>query len=161
MRLQAAFRYLCDAPACILSPPAGDVVLDRCIYGHMKKFNLHAAVVMPDHVHSILTPLTDMKRRRIYPLYEILRTLKSCSAKSCSARAINTQTRHEGRLWQEESFDHVLRSSESLDAKVAYLLANPVRKGLARVPEEYPWIWRSVRSYAPPGGPKGRPYIAV
>jgi hypothetical protein len=36
----------------------------------------------------------------------------------------------------------VLRSSESLDAKIAYILANPVRAGLANVPENYPWSWR-------------------
>ena len=47
-------------------------------------------------------------------------------------------------VWQEESFDRVLRTSESLDAKVAYVLENPVR-GLARVPEEYPWKWSKPR----------------
>src|SRR5438552_10248184 len=46
------------------------------------------------------------------------------------------------RFWQEESFDHVLRSSESLDAKIDYVLQNPVRKGLVRIAREYPWSWR-------------------
>ena len=46
------------------------------------------------------------------------------------------------RFWQEESFDHVLRSSESLDAKIDYVLQNAVRKGLVRIAREYPWSWR-------------------
>jgi hypothetical protein len=46
-----------------------------------------------------------------------------------------------GRVWQTESFDHVLRSSESLDAKIAYILENPVRAGLASDWKEYPWLW--------------------
>jgi hypothetical protein len=35
----------------------------------------------------------------------------------------------------------VLRSSESLDAKIAYILENPVRAGLVSEWQQYPWIW--------------------
>ena len=45
-------------------------------------------------------------------------------------------------VWQEESFDHVLRCSEGLDAKVEYVLQNPVRKGLVADWREYPWNWQ-------------------
>jgi hypothetical protein len=45
-------------------------------------------------------------------------------------------------IWQDESFDHVLRCSESLDAKVQYALENPVRRGLAVSWREYPWAWQ-------------------
>jgi hypothetical protein len=38
---------------------------------------------------------------------------------------------------QEESFDHVLRSEESLDEKVEYIRQNPVRSGLVTSPEDY------------------------
>jgi hypothetical protein len=55
---------------------------------------------------------------------------------------VNKMLGRRGRLWQAESFDHVLRSSESLDAKMAYLLDNPVRLGLVREWAEYPWLWR-------------------
>jgi hypothetical protein len=36
----------------------------------------------------------------------------------------------------------VLRSSESLDAKVAYILENPLRKGIVGRWEDYQWLWR-------------------
>jgi hypothetical protein len=42
---------------------------------------------------------------------------------------------------KEESFDRVLRVSEKLDEKIAYILGNPMRKGLANSPEEYRWLW--------------------
>jgi hypothetical protein len=35
----------------------------------------------------------------------------------------------------------VLRSSEKLDEKAQYILNNPVRKGIACSPAEYPWLW--------------------
>lgn len=44
-------------------------------------------------------------------------------------------------MWQEESFDRVLRVSEKLDEKIAYVLDNPVRKGLVHSTEEYRWLW--------------------
>jgi hypothetical protein len=74
--------------------------------------------------------------RAIFPLHAIMRGIKGYSA-----RLINERMGSRSSLWQEESFDRVLRSSESLDAKVAYILANPVRGGLVSVPSEYPWIW--------------------
>jgi REP element-mobilizing transposase RayT len=94
-------------------------------------------MVMPDHVHLILTPLTDPEHRRLFPLHSILRGIKGYSA-----RIINDRLRIRSTIWQEESFDHVLRSSESLDAKIAYIVENPVRQGLVSIPQEYQWTWR-------------------
>src|SRR3989475_10242745 len=62
--------------------------------------------------------------------------------KGTSAHSINRKLHSHEAVWQEESFDHVLRSSESLDAKIDYVLQNPVRKGLVRIASEYPWSWR-------------------
>jgi REP element-mobilizing transposase RayT len=92
---------------------------------------------MPNHVHLILAPLTDQQRRPIVSPIEIMRAIKGASA-----RAINQRLRLHAAVWQEESFDHVLRSSENLDAKIDYILQNPVRVGLARDWQMYPWVWR-------------------
>src|SRR2546429_9786281 len=62
--------------------------------------------------------------------------------KGTSAHSINRKLHSHEAVRQEESFDHVLRSSESLDAKIDYVLQNPVRKGLVRIASEYPWSWR-------------------
>jgi REP element-mobilizing transposase RayT len=124
---------------------ARGIVLDSCIHGHDRKYNLRVALVMPDHAHLILTPLTDLQRLRIFSLHEILQGIKSFSA-----RRINEHLGRRGQAWQRESFDHVLRCSESLDAKIAYVLANPVRAGLVRLPEEYPWKWeKPVAAFRP------------
>src|SRR5438552_16693917 len=62
--------------------------------------------------------------------------------KGTSTHAIDRKLHSHEAVWREESFDHVLRSSESLDAKIDYVLQNPVRKGLVRIAREYPWSWR-------------------
>ena len=92
---------------------------------------------MPDHAHMILTPLIDAERGEVFPL-----TIITQAIKSASARAINQKLIRTGAVWQEESFDHVLRSSEGLDAKVEYVLQNPLRKGLVKDWREYKWAWQ-------------------
>ena len=61
--------------------------------------------------------------------------------KGMSARSVNKLLGAEGPIWQEESFDHLLRSDEGLLQKAEYIRQNPVRRGLVRIPEEYRWLW--------------------
>ncbi len=120
----------------ILPGWARDIILDCCRHDHGTKYELYAAVVMPDHVHLILTPLIDRSRTRAVPLPEIMKAVKSSSA-----HFINRQSGFHGAVWQEESFDRVLRCSEKLDEKVAYILSNPVRSGIVADWRDYPWVW--------------------
>jgi REP-associated tyrosine transposase len=113
------------------------LVLDSWLHDNGKKFDLRVAVVMPDHVHIIFTPLIDYEAREVCSLAEIMDAIKGASA-----HRINKALGRKGRVWQAESFDHVLRSSESLDAKIQYLLENPVRRGLVRKWQDYPWLWK-------------------
>jgi REP-associated tyrosine transposase len=118
----------------ILPPVARDIVISSCLHDHRIKYELSVAVVMPDHAHLILTPLLDEQREEICSLTEIMRAIKSASA-----HLTNRRLNRHGPVWQEESFDHVLRSSEGLDAKVEYVLQNPVRRGLIKASQGYAW----------------------
>jgi len=102
---------------------------------------------MPDHVHLILTPLVDIERREVVSLTEIMKAIKGASG-----HFVNRRLRQRGAIWQEESFDHVLRSSESLDQKIDYVLNNPVRRGIVTDWREYRWLWHRpfANPYAPP-----------
>jgi REP element-mobilizing transposase RayT len=106
-------------------------------------FCLHGVVVMPDHVHLVATPLSSPGGED-FLLSDILRLIKGRSA-----RRINRELGCSGAVWQAESFDHVLRSDESAESKVDYLLMNPVRRRLVTSPEKYPWTWR--RTVEPDG----------
>jgi len=85
----------------------------------------------------IFTPLVNQRAMEIYSLAEIMD-----SVKGFSAHRVNKKLGRKGRVWQPESFDHVVRSSESLEAKIAYLLENPVRAGLVEEWTRYPWLWK-------------------
>lgn len=108
------------------------------------RIRLHALVVMPDHVHALLTPLRDQDGWP-FPLVRILQC-----GKSVSAHRINRLLHQGGPVWQEESFDHVLRSDESLKEKCEYIRQNPVRAGLVDRPEDYRWLWIECGAGAPP-----------
>jgi REP element-mobilizing transposase RayT len=113
-----------------------DLVINHCLHDHGKKLVVHGIVVMPDHVHMVISPLRDI-RGDIFGLAEIMHGIKGASA-----HTINRLLNRKGRVWQDESFDHVLRSDEKIESKVTYLCENPVRKGLVGSVEDYPWLWR-------------------
>jgi REP element-mobilizing transposase RayT len=124
----------------VLPEWARDVVLSSCCHEHRTLYELYVAVVMPNHVHLILTPLINERPSQMFSLIEIMRGIKGSSG-----RRINQQMGRHGAVWQEESFDHVLRCSEGLDAKVEYVLQNPVRRGLVNDWRQYRWVWKRAR----------------
>jgi REP element-mobilizing transposase RayT len=126
-------------------PDARDLILKHCLHDHGKRYQLHAAVIMPEHMHLLLTPLRDEKGW-LYSLPLILKSLKGTSA-----RSVNKLSGSGGPVWQEESLDHVPRSQEGFEAKLEYIRQNPVRRGLVQKPEDYPWLW-----VEPSGAGKGR-----
>jgi REP element-mobilizing transposase RayT len=144
------FVTFCTGARTILPENARDLLLEHCLReGGMSpmagegarptliqpRIHLHAVVVMPDHVHILLRPLRD-RDGWPFPLVVILQCLKGATA-----HRINKLLRTSGPLWEEESFDHVLRSDESLQAKWEYIRQNPVVAGIVRKPEDYRWLW--------------------
>ena len=120
----------------ILPNWARDIVLESIRHDDALRYDLDAAVVMPDHAHLVLTPGIDALHHRVMPLFEITKAIKGASA-----RKINQHLERRGVVWQEESFDRVLRSGKDNYAKVIYVLENPVRKGLVNDWREYQWLW--------------------
>ncbi len=119
-----------------LPTKARDIVLEYCLKENGIKFHLHAAVVMPDHAHLLLSPLTNQDGWN-FSLPQIMHAIKGVSA-----RKINLLLDRRGPVWQEEFFDHVLRSNDSLAEKANYICQNPVRAGLVKAESEYRSLWR-------------------
>jgi REP-associated tyrosine transposase len=87
---------------------------------------------MPDHVHLIYSPLR-REDGRSYSLPEIMK-----SVKRRAARQIKVALKRTGPVWQEEFFDHGLRSNDSLMDRVEYVCRNPARAGIVKTEAEYP-----------------------
>lgn len=117
---------------------ARSLVMESCLYEHERRVRMHAVVVMPEHVHLLLS-LNYSTEHVPPPLYRILKNIKSASAHS-----INHLLGRTGRVWQEESFDRATRANEFQHC-VDYIRQNPVKRGLVSTPEEYPWLWCNVQ----------------
>jgi len=112
------------------------IVLKTCLFWNGRKCEVHACVVMPDHVHLLLTPLLAHERRGYYSLSEILHSIKSFSAQQ-----INRLLGRTGRFWLSESFDRVIRNEQEFWEKRQYIRNNPVKRELAERTEEYSYLY--------------------
>jgi putative transposase len=111
------------------------IVLDAIKHFHKIRYWTTAALVMPDHAHLILKPVV-FKSVLEYPLNTILQGIKGYSA-----REINKARGARGSLWQEESFDRIMRDHDEYLEKWNYIRNNPVKNGIFQSPEEYPFLW--------------------
>jgi len=93
-------------------------------FGH---YVLRAYVIMPNHVHILLDPLV--------PLDTLTKGIKGVSARNANAKL--------GRVgkpfWQDESFDHWIRSSGEFARIQVYIENNPMKARLCKNPQDWPW----------------------
>ena len=116
----------------MLDSSIAQIVADAVCHFHRSRYFLYSWAVMPSHVHLIIQPINE------YELDAILESIKSFTA-----RSINRQLNRSGRVWQAESFDHLIRTYDSLEASIAYVLANPIAAGLTD------WKWVGCHSDPP------------
>lgn len=116
-----------------LTPEERQIVLDACFHWHGERSLIHLAVVMPDHVHLLVTPLP-REGDRWYTLGDTI-----ASAKRHSARQINALRGSSGALWMDEWHDRLLRPDE-FEKMWNYMADNPVRAGLVERSKDYPFL---------------------
>ena len=95
-------------------------------YRDRMKFSLHGYVIMPDHMHLLITP------RQPATISDIVRNLKSYAGKE-----VRQALGGSGPIWQRRFYDRVIRSEKQFRATLDYIHVNPVRAGIVRSAEEY------------------------
>ena len=106
--------------ACILADADSRSVVAGAL-GHFdgERYLLHRAVVMPNHVHVLFTPING------HLLPEIIQSWKSFSAKE-----INKLAGDSGSVWQPEYLDRLIRNEKHFRAVVRYIDNNPAKAKL-------------------------------
>jgi REP-associated tyrosine transposase len=133
VRLDRALDRTAIGPHWLRIPSVADRVTELIFKGgkELGYFSLHAFVVMPNHVHLLIAPKG--------PLQRIMNGIKGSAA-----HAANTVLGRIGKpFWQDESFDHWVRTEKEFGKIFRYIEWNPVSAGLARRPED--WVWSSAR----------------
>jgi len=124
-----------------LSPVAKDIVLKSLLFGHeQRRYQLYAATVLPDHVHFLFEPQIKEEDKQGKPVFwslpEILQAIKSFTAYE-----INRSEGTTGQVWENESFDRMIRGDTDLEEKFHYICRNPWDSGVVPIAENYPWLW--------------------
>jgi len=95
--------------------------------GQLRLYKLRAWVVMVNHVHILIDPRTTLSR--------ITKAIKNFSA-----RQANSLLGRTGQpFWQDESYDHWVRSPEELEEIIRYIEENPLAAGLVNRTEDWRW----------------------
>jgi type I restriction enzyme R subunit len=121
------------APECVT------VLRDELLRDDRRRHHLGDFVIMPNHVHLIITPVVDevaVERNsfrsttnsaegernefRSTKLEILLKSIKGASAVAC-----NRLRQRTGAFWQADSYDHIVRSLEQLSAYREYIARNP------------------------------------
>ena len=96
------------------NPQLAKIVADALAYFDGDRYHLGEWVIMPNHVHVIVTPLGNHKLSEI-----------THSWKSFTANQINKYLNRRGQLWQKESYDQIVRSAQDLERVQIYIANHP------------------------------------
>jgi REP element-mobilizing transposase RayT len=114
-------------PVYLKQPAVARLVRGSIQHCGLADCDLHAWVIMPNHVHLLLTPHTNVS--------SLL-----CSLKGYSARQANKILASSGQpFWQNESYDHLVRTGEEFRRIERYIINNPVKAGLVESAEKFLW----------------------
>jgi putative transposase len=110
-------------PVSLTNPNPGETLLDSARFYHEReRWACRLFLLMPDHLHALLTFPYDTDMGDIVGAWK------------------GYHDKHHDIHWQENYFDHRIRSRAELEEKAMYIRMNPVRKNLCRNPEDWPWV---------------------
>ena len=95
-------------------------------YRRQGKFQLHAFVLMPEHVHLLLTPAADITIEHSLQLI-----------KGGYSHAFGQEFGKRKEVWQRGFTDHRIRDLEDYEIHREYIHLNPVKRGLMERAVEY------------------------
>ena len=95
-------------------------------YVKTEKFTVHDFVVMPNHIHILMTLPGALSLERAMQLIK----------GNFSFRA-NKELGFKGEIWQRGFSDVLVTDKQSFQLHRSYIDNNPVKKGLVKSPEEY------------------------
>lgn len=112
---------------CWLRQPEIAEITESCLlHFDGERYRLSAWVVMPNHVHFLLTPMPG------HSMSKILQSLKTWTANHA-----NEFLQRKGRFWMPDYFDRYIRDGRHFADVVAYIERNPVKAGLCREREDW------------------------
>ena len=102
------------------------LLIDTLYHYRGTAYLLHEFVVMPDHIHVLLTPLTSLEKA-----VQFIKGGFSFRAKK--------ELGSNMEVWQEGFSDHRIRDASDYRLHVSYIHHNPVKERFCEKPEDCPY----------------------
>jgi len=109
-----------------------ELLIERIYHYRGSAYLLHEFVVMPDHLHVLITPLTSLEKAVQF-------------IKGGFSYRVKKELGSNMEVWQKGFSDHRVRDGSDYRVHGSYIRQNPVRKRLCERPEEYPYSSASGR----------------
>jgi putative transposase len=122
-------------------------VLRSLVSGH--KFKLHDFVVMPDHLHVLLTVEEGMTIENAMQLI-----------KGRFSHRLSHEFGYLGEVWQRGFSEVQVMNRESFLQHRTYIAMNPVKAGLVDSPEKYPFCFEFLARLKSQAGAKAQDSLA-
>jgi putative transposase len=106
--------------------PWAQLLVDTLYHYRNSAYLLHEFVIMPDHIHLLLTPKTSLEKA-----VQFIKGGFSCRAKKELGSNLE--------VWQKGFSDHRVRDAEDYWRHVSYIRENPVRQHLCERVEDFPY----------------------
>ena len=98
-----------------------------------RRFKLHDFVIMPDHMHLLLTVGQEMTIEKAMQL-----------VKGRFSRRLSHELGYQGEVWQRGFTEEQIMNRQSFEAHRSYIAENPIKASLVREGEEYPYCHRTL-----------------
>ncbi len=121
---------------CLKDDRVAAIVQESLLHFDDQRYRLWAWVLMPNHVHILMTP------HRSWSLSAIMKSLKSYTSHEA-----NKILGRSGQFWMEDYFDRYIRDKKHFASAIAYIENNPVKARLCRRPEDWPFSSAWFRAY--------------
>lgn len=122
----------------LCQPEAGACVVDTWRHYAGERYDLIAWVVMPNHVHVLIRAYEGVS------LGKIVQSWKSFTSRRIGELAASPSGL--GSVWMREYWDRFIRDERHFEGVIRYIHENPVKAGLVKRAEE--WPWSSARGWA-------------
>lgn len=114
-------------------PDIAQIVIENWQHFHNKNYSIIAYVVMPNHVHILIRVFSDQL------ISHVVHKWKSYTAKQILTTLNTSGEIAQTPIWQAEYWDRYSRHQNHLDAAINYIHQNPVKAGLVKNAEDWPW----------------------
>jgi len=110
---------LCHGCCLLRAAVNAEILQQAMLHFHSERCWIGDFTVMPNHVHLLVQPFDE------HPLEEWLQSVKSYAARRFDKKAMK-----EGRVFQQESYDRIVRNREELEAYRKYITNNGIKAQL-------------------------------